>query len=201
MSRYTRRKLSTRVLRTSELSPKNTIIRAGVIFYTLIDNQLHFCFGRDNKSSDLTDFGGGRKKSESVSLCALREAFEESRKVFGVINEQQIGQCPCLTNNDMAIIFIPVIAKKFDIRIITQNLFHFKYYLTDAEYKCRCYNEMSSLEWLDTQQFFDLLEVDSAQSMYTKVKNLFLGLGIRQMANFMFRLNHIIYMPNRIKST
>ena len=62
------------------LQGKKTI-RAGVIPYTLTNENLYFLFGVDEASNDFTDFGGGVKTDEDCIEGAIREFKEETRVV------------------------------------------------------------------------------------------------------------------------
>ena len=86
------------------------IPRAGVVFYSFIDDELYLCFGRDKKSGELTDFGGGRieKIGETSICCAVREGNEESKCAFSEITVDQVQGFCCLYSSNMLIIFIPV---------------------------------------------------------------------------------------------
>ncbi|HSA76317.1 MAG TPA: NUDIX hydrolase [Nitrosarchaeum sp.] len=75
----------TRVMR----STANCILRASVVPYTVMNGQLLFVFGKDTKSGDITDFGGGVKKHETISDACLRE-LEEEAQFKGKINSFDI---------------------------------------------------------------------------------------------------------------
>lgn len=60
----------------------NYTIRAGVIPYTVHNDRLYFLFGRDYKTGEICDFGGGRKKNETSKDTAIREFKEETNGIF-----------------------------------------------------------------------------------------------------------------------
>lgn len=73
-------------LRTVDLY-QNKQLRAGVIVYVEIPNankpQLFFCLGLDQRTGDITDFGGGVTKKDPTALhAALREFHEETLGIF-----------------------------------------------------------------------------------------------------------------------
>lgn len=61
--------------------------RCGIIPYTIVNdgtkNVLHFLLGRDTRSGDLGDFGGGVKDREMALHTAMREFKEETSELFG----------------------------------------------------------------------------------------------------------------------
>ncbi len=147
------------------------IPRAGLIYFTLINGELFVCLGLDTKSGDITDFSGLRKKHEHPVTCALREGFEESRKVFGSIQEEQVSKFVCLYNSQMLIIFVPVISPVgTDIRKVTIENFNNKSFLTDRQADYRCYNEISEIVWYGEKELENMFSLKSNYKMYTKVR-------------------------------
>jgi hypothetical protein len=66
---------------------KSKQLRAGVIAYIEVPGpvrpQLYFCLGLDQRTGDITDFGGGVTKKDSTALhAALREFHEETLGIF-----------------------------------------------------------------------------------------------------------------------
>lgn len=175
----------TRVTRVNQITEYDakTITRAGAIFYTIVDRELYFCLGRDAKSNDLTDFGGGRKITESVADGALREAAEESRKVFGAIDAVQIQHNYCVLNTHMMIVFIPIMAACSDIVTMTKYMFSTKKCLEENEVNAKCYNEMSDLEWIPARALLTAMDF-----LYARVRNLF------RNVRFLDLLMHNLYV-------
>lgn len=158
-------------LNMSENCIKN-IARAGILFYTLINKDLYICFGRDNRTGDLTDFGGHKQHGETPIACAVREANEETRHVFGELKVDQTMNCRCLYNSNMLIIFVPVIAPDDNTNIIksTMETFASKKYLAPGQHKNRCYNEISGLEWLHENLVKNIFSPYPQIQMFAKVK-------------------------------
>lgn len=147
------------------------IPRAGVVFYTFINNELHVCFGRDKKSGEITDFGGGRKDFESPIQCAVREGNEESRYAFSKIHASQVQGFFCLYSSIMLIIFIPVASpNEMDIRHITTQNFMNRQFLTNKETHDRRYNEISEIMWFNEEQLSNLFSQRPAFPMFAKVR-------------------------------
>ena len=61
---------------TLEKTYKNKVNRVGCILYTLINNQIYLFLGQSIQGN-LSDFGGGRKKTENMYSCLNRETLEE----------------------------------------------------------------------------------------------------------------------------
>jgi hypothetical protein len=166
-----------RLSRVCQLDMKDPVIRniprGGVIFYTFIDDELHMCFGRDRRSSDLTDFGGCRieKINETPVRCAVREGNEESRCAFSEINVDQVQGFSCLYSSNMLIIFIPVASPNdMDIREITKQNFDHARFLTNKQRKDRRYNEISEIVWLNEIQIDNIFSKRPAIQMFAKVR-------------------------------
>lgn len=87
---------------------KDFHVRAGAIIYTKDRDKTYFCLGVDTQSGDLTDFGGGVKRYETVIEGGLRELKEESEGIFGNLTVQDVNETLCFHTDNMAISFIPV---------------------------------------------------------------------------------------------
>lgn len=164
-----------RLCKVYELDLEDTSIanipRAGVLFYTIIDSSLHICFGRDAKTGDLTDFGGGRKASESPVQCAAREGNEESRFVFSHLRVDKIQGFYCLYSSNMLIVFIPVASPNDrDIRELTASNFNEKHFLSKSQSKSRSYNEVADIEWLNEEQIANLFSTRPTKQLFAKVR-------------------------------
>lgn len=149
------------------------IPRAGIVFYTFINNELFLCFGRDRESKELTDFGGGRRTilGETSLQCAIREGNEESRHAFSEIKPEQIEGFYCLHSNNMLIIFVPVASpNEMDIREITSRNFN-KMEFLDLHQKTKpCYNEISEIVWLNERQIENLFSKHPQTPLFAKVR-------------------------------
>jgi hypothetical protein len=161
-----------------KLDMKDSIIRniprAGVVFYTFIDDKLYMCFGRDKNTNELTDFGGTRIKkiNETPIKCAVREGNEESRRAFSRIDVKQVQGFCCLYSKNMLIIFVPVVSpsEDIDIREITKQNFDDYLCLNYNEKKDRRYNEISEIVWLNESQIDNLFSEFPTIQMYAKVR-------------------------------
>lgn len=81
--------------------------RAGVIIYTIYNNQMYFGLGVDTVSGEMTDFAGGisYKIDKNVIHGALREFQEESLDVFGQLTPDDVMDSVAIYNNNNLIIF------------------------------------------------------------------------------------------------
>ena len=166
---------NSRLTRVHQLNLDDPLIknipRAGVVFYTFINDEFHLCFGKDAASGDLTDFGGGRRHNESPIKCAVREGNEESRYAFSEIKPEQVQGFFCLYSSNMLIIFIPVASpNEMDIRQITDQNFKNKQFLTKRQGKARCFNEVSEIVWLNESQVDNLFSKRPTLQMFAKVR-------------------------------
>lgn len=66
-----------------QTKPKRT--RCGITPYTITPQKnVLFCFGVDIVSGDISDWGGGKNKNETVEQAASRELFEESNGLLDI---------------------------------------------------------------------------------------------------------------------
>lgn len=81
--------------------------RAGIIVYTIYQNQMYFGLGVDTISGEMTDFAGGisYKVDKNVISGALREFHEESLNVFGIFTCEDMMNSTAIYNNNNLIIF------------------------------------------------------------------------------------------------
>ena len=103
-----------------EVSMNKENLRAGAIIYTRWQGVTYFCLGVDTESGNLTDFGGGVKKDETVIEGGLRELNEES---LGIFDSPEVEQALVFHSSRVAIMFIPMnvcpedISKEFTQKI------------------------------------------------------------------------------------
>ena len=153
------------------------IRRAGVIPYTFVNNQIMFCFGVDIPSGDLTDFGGGRRRNESILTCANREFMEESLGVFGNYRiYTRKHDYPIIYSPTMMIVLIPVFPYTEYWNLI------FKHTLKQICPDTRI--EVSDLVWVHWDQMMEyimgnnnnIIYKNKSYIIYNVVKNFLQGL-------------------------
>ena len=83
--------------------------RAGVIPFTIYNDEMYFLLACDRRSRDLCDFGGGCKMGESLLTTAIREFQEESNGIFEQHYSPQVfGESVPVIGKNMTIIFLPI---------------------------------------------------------------------------------------------
>lgn len=144
--------------------------RAGILFYTIMGGKIWFCFGRDERTGELTDFGGGRKLKETSFECAIREANEESRYIFGEIKLPMIVDCRCLYNKNMLMVLCPIDYEE-SLFEVTNERFDKCLCLKKNEKKRSCHYEMSSITWISIDDLF--LHFDNSSSTVQGMKPIY----------------------------
>lgn len=143
-------------------------IRAGVIPFTIKDNQLYFLLGIDRNTRELTDFGGGVKSTESVVDAAYRELFEESCKLFnGDIFKTDITSSIAITDymHNITIFFVHVNSSWLQ-RAELEFSNHQKKLVGKK------YNELVGIKWINDQDF-EMIAFDRRnQSMWIRIQNI-----------------------------
>ena len=139
---------------------KDNHIRSGAIIYTKCNNVTYFCLGVDTQSGNLTDFGGGVKKFETIVEGGLRELEEESQGIFGDINPDDIENSVVFHSYNMAIMFIPLevnpreITKAFMERIRKEEE-----------------HEVCDITWLTTDELLESIH-GRGRKLYIRVRKL-----------------------------
>ena len=139
---------------------KDIAVRAGAIIYTKHNNKTFFCLGIDTQSGNLTDFGGGVKKNETIVEGGLRELKEESQGIFGDIDPSEIKNTVTFHCYNMAIMFIPREVDKDKI---------------EQQFKENVRNnpnpEVCDIVWLSTEEFLESIH-GRGKKLYIRVRRL-----------------------------
>jgi 8-oxo-dGTP pyrophosphatase MutT (NUDIX family) len=131
-----------------------------VILYAIDPNtnSIKLLIGKHSVYNDLMFIGGGKKKTESDSLCVSRELYEETRTIFGpvktihkLIEEQSVEHSPIYITRH-----IERRNKKISIKLkVTTFLLRINYD-KNIGYKFKnrkksgiCYNELSEIFWIN----------------------------------------------------
>lgn len=133
--------------------------RCGAIIYTNYNGKTYFCLGIDSAYGDLTDFGGGVKKNESVIEGGLRELEEESQGIFGKMSPEEIKNCMAFYSSNMMVIFIK---KEVNIEEIT-NLFNKK--ISNE------LHEVKGITWLEKEDFLNSI-AGKGKRIYSRVRKI-----------------------------
>ena len=144
--------------------------RAAVMPYTIKNGEMYFLLAVDKRSKDLTDLGGGVRKTEYSLDACLREFKEETNEIFGELydfaNDKALDIA--LINSNQATLFIPVSgdwhqkAPKSFKRIRYSRVFE----------KRKSHNEVSRLVWVTQDEFKELLS-DENQKMWKRLKEFY----------------------------
>ena len=141
-------------------------LRAGIIPYTCINGNYFFCLGRDTASGELTDFGGGVRKNETIFEGANREFHEETRNVFAFdINDRKIASQSIVVQTDYMTIFFVNVSDRYIS--LSKQLFHTSKSI-DAE--------INDIFWINEVDFVNLVKygVTKTHRMWGKVSRFFL---------------------------
>jgi hypothetical protein len=147
--------------------------RAGVIMYTIIDNNVYFGMGLDTKTNDITDFGGGvsYKTDYNAIYGALREFQEETLSIFKKINIDDILNSPVIYDLNNLIIFIYVelnptdICDKFNEKFIK---------ISNQKLSRKNEPEVCGIVWLNFEQLDFCIKTNGI--MFYRVKKFLLKL-------------------------
>ena len=93
----------TTIVRTyvNKLPPNFRSFRASILPFVVVNSTPVFLLQIDARYHELSDFGGGVKKSDASAIhTALREFYEESLGIFGHIEYKDIQNCFCLYEQD-----------------------------------------------------------------------------------------------------
>jgi 8-oxo-dGTP pyrophosphatase MutT (NUDIX family) len=141
--------------RTNQMSSKSIVILYSIDPNT---NSIKLLIGKHSVYNDFMFIGGGKKKTESDSLCVSRELYEETKTIFGPVNkihklieEQSVEHSPIYITRH-----IERKNKKISIKLkVTTFLLRINYD-KNIGYKFRnrnksgiCYNELSEIFWID----------------------------------------------------
>jgi len=137
-----------------KLEGKKTI-RAGVIPYTLTNQNLYFLFGVDELTSEFTDFGGGVKINEDCVEGAIREFKEETYEFLPKENydknSEEFNKSIAITDEDrMTMIFL-----KVDSKWLTNS--EKKFFDNKKKSKLR-YHEIKNIVWVSENELKKLIK-------------------------------------------
>lgn len=162
-----KRELQVNIVLSKELNfAKETPVRSGAIIYTKENDKTYFCLGIDTQSGNLTDFGGGVKKGETIIEGGLRELEEESQGVFGTIDPSDIEDKITFHCYNMAIMFIPIEVTSTTLRTRDEIYTEFT-----KRIEGNVDPEVCDIVWLDTQEFMESIH-GRGRKLYIRVRKL-----------------------------
>ena|SRR5437762_2315003 len=145
------------------------LIRAGVILYTIVDDEVLLGLGLDKTYQELTDFSGGISKNETRTpvIAALRELCEETLGLYCHIQINDIQNNLALYDRHHLVIFYKV---DNDIDTISQQFMDMK-----KQYKNKI--EIDEIVWLTPDQLFDAMIHHQYAYVYIRLANLLIKAG------------------------
>lgn len=157
------------ILYGKDLDTKRGQVRAGVIPYTIKDNQVYFLLGIDRRTRELTDFGGGVKSDETILEAAQRELGEETCKLFGnTVTKKHLRYSPavCNTNRDTAILFLLIDPMWIDYAEELFSNFQGNYN------NIKKHTELIGVKWVTEKYFQKVAFNRRVQCMWRRIQNL-----------------------------
>ena len=167
-------RLTMKITTASQLS-RFKLQRSACIPYVVTINEdgskkIYFLLGRDRRTGDITDFGGGVKINNLVD--GLRELNEETRDVLKskIRNINKLAYCPAVSYENsgfsMSCLFLPL--KNINMDDIILDFEHTKF--SDYQkFKQKTYNEIDEIIWFDEDEFRTLLNYKDRR-MWKKLK-------------------------------
>jgi hypothetical protein len=162
------RKNKGRIRRVCEVNWSTTHpIRGGFIIYTIDSRgKIYVGLGVDNRSGELTDFGGGIKYRRDPTALhgAIRELMEETLSIFGPvdISNPAIQQSPVILTSNMIIIFVRV---QLDGNGSRESRETISRRFRDRVRYLKC-PEVRDIIWLNIKKFKSLIESSSLSSSF-----------------------------------
>lgn len=136
--------------------------RAGIIPYTFINGEIVMAMGIDSAFGDLTDFGGGVKRSDPTVLhSALREFNEETLGAFGTFSPEDLNDAFVVYDRNSMIIFV------YDPNYFTQSNVIF-----NQRVKFIKDHEIARIVYMNKSYFNEVILGYRDLIVYTKVQNL-----------------------------
>lgn len=147
--------------------------RAGVIVYTIRNDELYFLLGIDRKTRELTDFGGGckNKNNETLVDSAWREFCEESCGIFlKDIKKEKLYSSIAVTNvsRNTAIFFVRVSEDWVEnaVKIFKDTQLFLKQLAINTESE----EENISVKWVREPHFKEIAFNRKNQCMWSRIQ-------------------------------
>lgn len=181
--------------------PNFNVVRAGVIPYTIVNNQVFLCLGVDRRTQELTDFGGGVKPSDpSPVVGGLREWREESKGVFGEANydEARVKDSYCLLKpfqqrGRPELHYMLIIFQELPSSHLTEAVTLF------GERQASDRDEVSALLWVTEHMFKQLVYAPGLTRLYSKVKKFIANSISFNRLLYHLKISHQSSSPEPIK--
>lgn len=144
--------------------------RAGVIIYTVVDDNIFLGLGVDSASHDLTDFGGGviYKKDKTAVKGALREFKEETLEIFSDITPDDIRKCPVIYDNKNLIIFVHMAIDPDSVCSAFIDKYHNIINNLPEDQRDTNDPEVCGITWLNWEEFQNVIK--NGDKLYSRVR-------------------------------
>jgi ADP-ribose pyrophosphatase YjhB (NUDIX family) len=154
------------ILVGEEIRQLTSFIRAGIIPYTIKNNELFFLLARDRKTLELTDFGGGIKKNETLFSAAIRELNEESCCIFqNIITPDTLSTSIAITNHSFThVIFFVEVSNTW---LLTANKF---FRNSISSFQQKEFLENVSILWIHWKKLFYIIRTNSSPKLWEKLR-------------------------------
>ena len=153
-------------------------LRSAIIPYIIMNNgELLFLLGRDSKTLEITDLGGGVKKNETALSAGIREINEETNKIFGYV----------LSNPNILTSSIGIVDDRHFLASLFVRVDNRYYNIPDIFKKTNniC-GEISELLWFTEAEFVKLIyENKTHKKMWSRLKKFY-------KRNYMLDLKEIL---------
>lgn len=142
--------------------------RTSVVPYIKSEDKIHFLFGIDKTYREMTDFGGGVKKDETLIQAAHREFHEETKGIFAkVINISSLSKCKNFVGEYTTVTFVQVHSgwkkianERFKSRKSTKKI----------------HNEISELLWVSSDDLDNIVKGGGKVAMWDKLTDDYINI-------------------------
>lgn len=131
------------------------ITGSGILPVALINNQLHFLFGKDSYKNEWSDFGGKKENNETNFETAIREGYEETNGFLGdkiLIKNKVINNYILNINSHNYTTYL--YNEKIDYNLPSYFNYNFKYIKKNHPLIIKSYNglyEKSEIKWFSVK--------------------------------------------------
>jgi len=168
---------------------KKSFIRGAIIPYTKKQDEIYVLMAIDRKTRELSDFGGGIKKNESVFDGTLRELKEESCNILNnSISKEHLRHSYVITNNmyTQCIFFVEIDPTWL---YFISSLFQTQL----TKYTSKKYRENIGVSWLHINIFNSYLKNDTYTKLWPKLRSFINKHGTESIIDvFTKNIHHVI---------
>lgn len=144
--------------------------RAGVIPFTISNQELEFLLPIDKRTREYCDFGGGCKIGETFIDAGLRELLEESCEIFNSpdgIGTLDLLESVAVSDLSTSVFFVYVDEKWIEN---AEDVFQ----ENQKKYSFKKYKENIGIKWIHEEHFFNMAFDKENHCMWKKLQNFFI---------------------------